>query len=33
MESEPFWDLFCLTGEPLAYLLYRSMEAAQRGPE
>lgn len=20
------WDIFCLTGEPLAYMLYRSAE-------
>ena len=26
MESQPLWELFCLTGEPLAYMLYRSME-------
>ena len=26
MESEPLWELFCLTGEPLAYMLYRSAE-------
>jgi len=26
MESEPLWELFCLTGEPLAYMLYRSVE-------
>jgi hypothetical protein len=31
MESEPFWDLFCITGEPLAYLLYRSIEAGRWG--
>ena len=24
MESESLWELFCLTGEPLAYMLYRS---------
>ncbi len=28
MEPEPFWELFCLTGEPLAYMLYRSAEEA-----
>lgn len=26
MEPEPLWELFCLTGEPLAYMLYRSAE-------
>ena len=26
MESESLWELFCLTGEPLAYMLYRSAE-------
>jgi len=26
LESEPLWELFCLTGEPLAYMLYRSIE-------
>ena len=29
MESEPFWDLFCMTGEPLAYMLYRRLEGAE----
>lgn len=27
METEAFWELFCMTGEPLAYMLYRSAEA------
>lgn len=26
MEPQPLWELFCLTGEPLAYMLYRSIE-------
>jgi len=26
MEPSPLWELFCLTGEPLAYMLYRSVE-------
>ncbi len=30
MEPEPLWELFCLTGEPLAYMLYRS--AGEKGP-
>jgi hypothetical protein len=25
-DSEIFWEMFCLTGEPLAYMLYRSAE-------
>ncbi len=25
MEPELLWRLFCLTGEPLAYMLYRSV--------
>lgn len=29
LEAEPFWELFCLTGEPLAYMLYRSMEESR----
>ena len=29
LESEPLWELFCLTGEPLAYMLYRSIEENQ----
>ena len=31
MEPESFWELFYLTGEPLAYMLYRSAEAEQQG--
>lgn len=26
MEPAPLWELFCMTGEPLAYMLYRSAE-------
>ena len=26
MEPAPLWELFCLTGEPLAYMLFRSAE-------
>ena len=26
LEPAPLWELFCLTGEPLAYMLYRSIE-------
>lgn len=25
-KSEIYWDLFCITGEPLAYMLYCSAE-------
>ncbi len=25
IEPELIWQLFCLTGEPLAYMLYRSV--------
>lgn len=28
MEAEPFWELFCMTGEPLAYMLYRTLDEA-----
>ena len=24
-DPAPLWELFCLTGEPLAYMLYRSI--------
>lgn len=27
MEPEVFWELFAMTGEPLAYVLYRTAEA------
>ena len=29
MESEPLWELFCQTGEPLIFMLYRSVEEQQ----
>lgn len=29
METDIFWELFCMTGEPLAYMLYRSAETAE----
>ena len=29
MESEPFWELFCMTGEPVAYMLYRQLEGTE----
>lgn len=31
MEPAPLWELFCLTGEPLAYMLYRSAEDEKNG--
>lgn len=38
MEPELFWGLFSATGEPLAYMLFRSAEQEERedqqtGPE
>lgn len=24
MESEVYWEMFCATGDPLVYMLYRS---------
>ena len=29
MKAEPFWELFCMTGEPLAYMLYRKLEGVE----
>ena len=26
MESKTYWELFCATGDPVAYMLYRSAE-------
>ena len=26
MEPEVYWELFCATGDPLAYMLYRGEE-------
>ena len=26
MENGMYWELFCATGNPVAYMLYRSME-------
>ena len=31
MEPAPLWELFCMTGEPLAYRLYRSLEEQDGG--
>lgn len=33
MTENLFWEVFCMTGEPLAYLLYRSAEEADAKPE
>ena len=30
MESGPFWEWFCMTGEPMAYLLYRESVHAEK---
>ena len=30
MEAQPFWELVCMTGEPLAYMLYRKLEGAEK---
>ena len=33
MEPETLWDVFCMTGEPMAYMLYRAAEQRQNeGP-
>jgi len=34
MEPELYWELFCATGDPMAYMLYRSTEEekTQEGP-
>ena len=29
MEAEPFWELFCMTGEQLADMLYRKLDGAE----
>ena len=31
MEPAPLWELFCMTGEPLADMLYRSLEEQDGG--
>lgn len=33
MEPEVFWELFAMTGEPLAYVLYRAAEERQAAPQ
>ena len=32
MDSESYWELFCMTGEPLAYMLYRTAEDEDQPP-
>ena len=32
LEPNALWKLFCQTGEPLAYMLYRSAEAWPDSP-
>lgn len=32
MESETLWDVFRMTGEPMAYMLYRAAEQRQNSP-
>ena len=31
MEPDMYWELFCATGDPVAYLLYRGMEDISDG--
>ena len=33
MVAQLFWELFCMTGEPLAYMLYRSAEELGGAPD
>ena len=32
MDAEAYWELFCMTGEPLAYMLYRTAEEGDQPP-
>ena len=32
MEPETLWDVFCLTGDPMAYMLYRAAGQRQEDP-
>lgn len=32
MDAESYWELFCMTGEPLAYMLYRAAEEEELPP-
>ena len=29
---DDFWELFCMTGEPLAYVLFKQAEEEQQSP-
>ena len=31
MESKPLWELFCQTGDPMLFVLYRSAEEQESG--
>jgi len=31
MQTETFWELFCATGDPVAYMLYRSAQQSGAG--
>jgi hypothetical protein len=31
MEPDMYWELFCATGDPVAYLLYRGMGDSSDG--
>ena len=33
MEPELCWEMFCQTGEPMAYMLYRSAEEQGSAPD
>ena len=33
MEPELYWELFCATGDPVAYMLYRSAEGDEETGE
>ena len=32
MDQKPYWELFCATGDPVAYMLYRSAEEPAEEP-
>ena len=33
MKNDAYWEWFCMTGEPLAYVLYRQTECPDQGVE
>ena len=33
MKNDAYWEWFCMTGEPLAYVLYRQSECPDQGVE